>query len=75
MCRSISGDIIVGDAEGVVVVPRSMADEVALEAAEQTLFEDFVQERVMAGQTIFGLYPPAPAAREAFRKWRAGRQK
>jgi regulator of RNase E activity RraA len=67
------GDIVVGDAEGVVVIPRHMADEVAAEAAEQTLFEAFVQERVMAGETIFGLYPPGPQAREAFAKWREGR--
>ena len=39
------------------------------------LFEEFVQERVMAGETIFGLYPPAPETREAFRSWRAARQK
>ena len=69
------GDIIVGDAEGVVVMPRLLADEVAAEAAEQSLFEEFVQERVMAGETIFGLYPPAPETREAFRSWRAARQK
>ena len=69
------GDIVVGDAEGVVVMPRHMADEVAAEAAEQTLFEEYVQERVMAGETIFGLYPPAPEARDAFRKWRAARQR
>jgi hypothetical protein len=29
----------------------------------------------MAGQSIFGLYPPAPEAREAFRKWRLERGK
>lgn len=69
------GDIVVGDAEGVVVIPRHLADEVAAEAAEQSLFEDFVQEQVMAGKTTFGLYPPAPEAREAFRNWRNGRLK
>jgi regulator of RNase E activity RraA len=69
------GDIVVGDAEGVVVIPRQMADEVAAEAAEQTSFEEFVQQRVMAGQSIFGLYPPAPEAREAYRKWRRERGK
>jgi regulator of RNase E activity RraA len=69
------GDIIVGDAEGVVVIPRHLAKEVAAEAVEQTLFEDFVQERVADGATIFGLYPPGPEAREVFRQWRALRAK
>ena len=55
------GDVIVGDAEGVVVIPAHLADEVASEAVEMTAFEDFVQERVLAGQSILGLYPPTDA--------------
>lgn len=68
------GDIVVGDADGVVVIPQHIADEVAEEAAEQTLFETFVQERVMAGDSIFGLYPPGPEARDAFNRWRKSRK-
>jgi regulator of RNase E activity RraA len=65
------GDVIVGDAEGVVVIPAHLADEVAAEAVEMTAFEDFVQERVMAGQSILGLYPPTDEAnRVAFEAWR-----
>jgi regulator of RNase E activity RraA len=64
------GDILVGDGEGVVVIPRHIADEVAEEAFEQTAFEDFVQEQVEQGRSIFGIYPPAPAAREEFKVWR-----
>jgi regulator of RNase E activity RraA len=67
------GDIIVGDGEGVVVIPKDIADEVAEEAFEQTVFEDFVQEKVEEGRTIFGLYPPAPEAREEFSRWRAAK--
>jgi regulator of RNase E activity RraA len=65
------GDIVVGDREGVVVIPKGIADEVAEEAFEQTVFEDFVHEKVAEGRTIFGLYPPAPEAREEFKRWRA----
>lgn len=50
-------DIIVGDGEGVVVIPAAMANEVAEEAFEMTAFEDFVAEEVMKGATIVGLYP------------------
>ncbi len=65
------GDVIVGDAEGVVVLPAHLADELAAEATEMTVFEDFVQERVQAGQSILGLYPPTDAVNvEAFKAWR-----
>ena len=67
-------DVIVGDAEGVVVIPAHLADEVAAEAVEMTAFEDFVQERVLAGQSILGLYPPTDEAhRAAFEAWRRER--
>ena len=65
------GDVIVGDAEGVIVLPAHLADEIAVEATEMTAFEDFVQERVLAGQSILGLYPPTDEAnRVAFDTWR-----
>lgn len=68
------GDVLVGDAEGVVVIPAGIADEVAAEAVEMTAFEDFVTERVREGASILGLYPATEAAnREAFQAWRARR--
>jgi regulator of RNase E activity RraA len=65
------GDIVVGDGEGVAVIPAHMADEIADEATAMTAFEDFVTERVNAGQSILGLYPPTDEAnRTAFARWR-----
>ena len=64
------GDIMVGDGEGVAVVPRHIADEVAVEAFEQTIFEDFVQEKIEGGRGLFGTYPPSPETREEFKGWR-----
>ena len=65
------GDIIVGDAEGVVVIPQAMAAEIAAEAVEMTAFEDFVTEKVMEGRSILGLYPPTdPATPAEFSAWR-----
>ena len=52
------GDVVVGDAEGVVVIPAHLADEVAAEAVDMTAFEDFVTEKVLEGRSILGLYPP-----------------
>ena len=68
------GDIVVGDAEGVVVIPAAIADEVATEALEMTAFEDFVTEKVMEGRSILGLYPPTdPASVTEFDAWRQAR--
>lgn len=65
------GDVIVGDAEGVIVIPAHMADEVAAEATEMTVFEDFVQEMVLEGRSILGLYPPTEEqSRNDFAAWR-----
>ncbi|MBK9362070.1 MAG: ribonuclease activity regulator RraA [Rubrivivax sp.] len=68
------GDIVVGDAEGVVVIPAAIADAIAAEAVEMTAFEDFVQEKVLEGRSILGLYPPTEeATRSEFAAWRAAR--
>jgi regulator of RNase E activity RraA len=65
------GDVIVGDAEGVVVIPAHLADEIADEAVEMTAFEDFVTEEVQKGRSILGLYPPTEEqARKDFAQWR-----
>ena len=65
------GDVVVGDGEGVVVIPAHMADEIATEAVEMTVFEDFVQEQVMQGRSILGLYPPTDdQSRVDFAAWR-----
>lgn len=65
------GDIIVGDAEGVVVLPAHVANEVAEEAAAMTVFEDWVDARVREGRATFGLYPPDEATRAEFEAWKA----
>ena len=52
------GDIIVGDADGVIVVPAELADDIAAEAPAMTRFEDWAMEKVVQGRGIVGLYPP-----------------
>jgi regulator of RNase E activity RraA len=65
------GDVIVGDADGVVVIPAQLADEIAEEAFEMTAFEDFVAEKVREGRSILGLYPATEeATRTEFAAWR-----
>ena len=68
------GDVVVGDAEGVIVIPAAIADEVAAEAVEMTAFEDFVTEEVLKGRSILGLYPPTEQqARDDFAAWRVAK--
>jgi regulator of RNase E activity RraA len=70
------GDVVVGDAEGVVVIPAHLADDVAAEAVEMTAFEDFVTEQVRHGRSILGLYPPTDEqSRTDFAAWRAVHQR
>ena len=65
------GDVVVGDGEGVVVIPAHLADEIAAEAVEMTAFEDFVTEEVMKGRSILGLYPPTEEQSKLdFAAWR-----
>ena len=67
------GDVVVGDAEGVVVIPAKLAEEVAKEAESQTQFEDWVEERVREGRSIFGLYPPSAETKAEFEAWKKKR--
>ncbi|MBW8727343.1 MAG: ribonuclease activity regulator RraA [Inquilinus limosus] len=65
------GDIVVGDGEGVVIIPANIADEIADEAVEMTAFEDFVTEEVMKGRSILGLYPATEEQTKTdFAAWR-----
>jgi regulator of RNase E activity RraA len=65
------GDVLVGDADGVVVIPAHLADEIADEGTEMTAFEDFVTEEVMNGRSIIGLYPATDEQTlPNFEKWR-----
>ena len=65
------GDVLVGDNEGVMVIPAHLADEIADEVVEMTAYEDFVLEKVQNGATIIGLYPAtSEAPRLEFAEWR-----
>jgi regulator of RNase E activity RraA len=66
------GDVMVGDNDGVMVIPAHLAEEIADEATEMTAYEDFVTEKVANGATIIGLYPAtSDAPRHEFTEWRA----
>lgn len=63
------GDVLVGDADGVVVVPPGVAEEVAAAALEQERQETFIAARVAAGDAIAGLYPLGALRRSDYETW------
>ena len=67
------GDIIVGDGEGVVVIPRHLAADVAEEAAAQEEKEDFIMAKIRAGASIVGTYPPDERTLAEYEEWKKHR--
>jgi len=67
------GDVVVGDGEGVVVIPAKMAEEIAHSAHEQEIREQYFQERVAGGAGIVGVYPPNDETLARFERWRQER--
>jgi len=51
------GDVLIGDDEGVVVIPPHLAEEVAREAAAQEHREDFIIDKIRGGASLVGTYP------------------
>ena len=68
------GDIIVGDCDGVVVIPPDMVDAVADEALATTLYDEFAEEQVARGRSLIGLFPVAgEEAKRDFEAWKKAR--
>ncbi|MDP0927132.1 ribonuclease activity regulator RraA [Paracoccus onubensis] len=66
------GDVMVGDKDGVMVIPAHLADEIAEECTGMESFEDFVLEEVLAGSPIIGLYPATKDENlKKYQDWRA----
>ncbi len=69
------GDIVVGDQEGVVVIPRALAAEIAQEAWDKEDVETFISLCVRAGEPIGDIYPPTPRLMDRHALWvKGGRQ-
>ncbi|MGH8963451.1 MAG: fumarylacetoacetate hydrolase family protein [Jatrophihabitantaceae bacterium] len=65
------GDVLVGDADGVLVLPPELAEQVAFAAVEQELQERFIAEQVAGGASVEGLYPIGPRWQQAYERWQA----
>jgi regulator of RNase E activity RraA len=62
----VPGDIVVGDGEGVIVIPRSHVDEVARAALRREQLEAFITEKIATGASIVGIYPPTQDVMDEF---------
>jgi regulator of RNase E activity RraA/2-keto-4-pentenoate hydratase/2-oxohepta-3-ene-1,7-dioic acid hydratase in catechol pathway len=71
-CAGVSvqpGDLLIGDGDGVIVLPPALAAEILADAREQERQEEFVAARVAAGAEIDGLYPLGERWRGAYEAW------
>ena len=66
----LPGDIIVGDAEGVVVVPAQFAAEAARMAVETEAREEFLLKKILSGASIVGTYPPDESTLAEYEAWK-----
>jgi 5-oxopent-3-ene-1,2,5-tricarboxylate decarboxylase/2-hydroxyhepta-2,4-diene-1,7-dioate isomerase len=64
----VPGDIVVADDDGVCIVPRARAEELARVCVEHEELEVWLRERLAHGDSIVGVYPPNDAVREEYRR-------
>jgi regulator of RNase E activity RraA len=64
------GDVVVGDSEGIVVIPGGLANAVTEEAWSQAQYDTFAAEQIAAGREVVGLYPATTESRNEFERWR-----
>lgn len=63
------GDVLVGDGEGVVVIPRHLVEEVADEALDAVEYEVYAELQIARGRPLFGLFPATPESRKDYDDW------
>ncbi|MEV7649046.1 ribonuclease activity regulator RraA [Arthrobacter sp. NPDC089319] len=69
------GDILVGDRDGIIVVPRALAAELAAPAADQEALEQYLHSRVRGGESLWGVYPPDESTLNDYRIWQQEQQR
>lgn len=70
----VPGDVVVGDAEGAVIIPAKLVEEVARDCVEQELREEFAIERVAAGDSVHGVFPITKEREADYEAWLANRE-
>ena len=76
-CRGVAvfpGDVIVGDCDGVVVIPPDLVEEIAAECEAQNIFDEFAEAEVAKGRSLIGLFPAQDDKCKAdFAAWKKAR--
>jgi regulator of RNase E activity RraA len=67
------GDVLVGDSDGVVVIPRAYAAKIADEAVHHDELEVYLYERISSGESLRGIYPPNEQTLREYEVWKQGR--
>lgn len=69
----LPGDVIVGDDDGVIVIPRDMVEDVLTAAEAKEIQDGWVAERVAEGNPVDGLFPPTGQWKDRYQRWLAER--
>jgi regulator of RNase E activity RraA len=65
------GDVVVGDEEGVVVIPPAVAEKLADAGEEQEQLDSFILTKVAAGVPLNEAFPPSEDIRAEYEAWRS----
>jgi len=65
------GDVLIGDRDGVLVIPRHLAAEIAEQGYEQEQLEAYVSTKIHAGEPLWGNYPPGEDIKAEYAKHKA----
>ncbi|WP_374663509.1 ribonuclease activity regulator RraA [Acinetobacter sp.] len=68
------GDIIVGDGDGIAVIPQALVDQVADEALDAFEYEEFAAMQIQQGRSIFGLFPATAESRQEYSTWKSAQK-
>lgn len=66
----LPGDIVVGDDDGVAVIPSTMVDDVVEAVVYHEDLEVFQRKLLAEGAELKGVYPPSAETERRFREWR-----
>jgi regulator of RNase E activity RraA len=65
---------VVGDCDGVVIIPADIVDAIAEEVSATTLYDEFAEEEVARGRPLPGLFPiVGEDAKRDFEAWKLKR--
>jgi regulator of RNase E activity RraA len=65
------GDVVVVDADGAVLIPAALLDDMLALAPEQERFEGWIMDEVNNGAVLPGLYPPDAKTKARYEAWKA----